>query len=272
MRIMLAAVVLAVVAGIQKEAESMSRLVLNGHDIIKQRTQQIDANAKPGQSVYDIPDGKNRVRCLFINTVEENGKCVCVPGYWSDDPLRKGCWKCNETCHENAWCQLNGLCRCKKGFAGDGVNDCHFTAPEISDIVPTRCQERNCIVTITMADNKRVSSQAFCRFDTSIVLADTFDHTAITCRVPRFHRSVVKVAVSLDGIYWSEQEGNLGVVPVLPAEAIFIIVMIIFTVLCGVLCISLNKKTKNTVANNQEDQLIPILSGVGPRSVFSQLA
>lgn len=239
--------------------QSVSQVVHDGYLILNKITNFSQQNSK--RNAYELPDVKYGTKCLFVNTVEKDGVCVCKPGFWSNDPTGRGCWPCNETCHENGWCELNGFCKCKKGYIGDGVNDCHLAAPEISEIIPARCEKKDCIVTVMITGNKKVPNQAFCRFgDKIIVQSDVFDHTAISCNVPRLYTSVVKVSVSTDGVYWSESDGVLGVVPTMRSE---MIIFIIFLIICGlvfttVLCKRQHFDT-NTAPKDHDDQLIPIL-------------
>ena len=159
--------------------------------------------------------------------------CVCDDGYVGFDPMNKGCWKCEQVCHENAACVEGGVCECAEGYVGDGVSSCEYDYPEMLNVVPKICTRGGCALNITIKKGRTSSHKGYCLFDDLTVDAYKVRDNVFTCKVPMTISWKSSVRFS-----WDAQHGSLNSFTVFFRKEVdwdddSVIVLLLFLVLFG---------------------------------------
>lgn len=147
--------------------------------------------------------------------VDENGNLICGNNTFVDkygchcndsyigDPYDKveGCYKCNKECSSYASCVYPGNCECYRDYTGDGQK-CIQNQPSLNFI--SRENKTHLMVRIIYASDDELTD-AFCKFDETVVHAHSFDQNHISCVIPNTALPNTLVSVSKDGKGWSTE-------------------------------------------------------------------
>jgi len=136
--------------------------------------------------------------CSGFNTFYGNdGTCHCLAGYSLGDPFSaEGCYKCDDQCHEKAFCVYPGRCRCLKGWDGDGVKICKIPHPRIVSIAPKKLFFNKSVYIRYDSMNFYVPSQFFCRFGNTIVEGSIIEAGYAVCKAPASTESALRLSIS----------------------------------------------------------------------------
>ena len=114
--------------------------------------------------------------------------------------------KC-EQCADDADC-VNGKCVCKKGFEGDGINECSPIIPDLVSIEPTSGGSTGGqTVIIKLAEeivNDNNHHSLFIKFGTVVARATSLNSTQIKCVTPPHAPDVCEIMVSGDLKKWKK--------------------------------------------------------------------
>lgn len=220
----------------EKQAESeIIRRIKHEHD---------DSVIRTGlQSSIVIENDEDLVKCNKSNVILKKRRCMCLPGYYSNNSLEYGCWSCYPACNKFAVCTTSNICRCIEGFEGDGFK-CKAKQVEPISLSPQRCVDPfRCRINITLEKSQiNFPRSLFCKFDSVITQAERINADTISCRVPQSKNELIKVSVSLDGTIWSQQDLILQVIPVDNGHNFTIWPMIYLLILLVIISVILYKK------------------------------
>lgn len=185
--------------------------------------------------------------------LDKNGNCVCKPGYFgADGNTSLGCWTCSTKCHENAYCAFPGQCVCIVGYKGDGIYWCNYTGTMtfIKYVNPPAAfVKQDTYVNISFNTNKNSYSRAtIVMFGNVSTICLIVDKGTVRCKVPKHEIGIVKVALSIDGRYWSREYATFEYLPEIPKLSGHVVIsMVFFISLIVVVIIIAYKSTHQSV-------------------------
>lgn len=194
--------------------------------------------------------------CIGPNTFKnKDGECECTKEFPNGDPdSKEGCFRCNISCHKNAFCSGMNKCMCKPSFIGDGIFSCIPIFPLPIDVNPNSGSfHGHYIVNVTL-ENDTSSSTVYCRFGNIIVAGKMINKKTISCLAPSGFLGKIELRVSnnpndwnLPGIVFEYKFNAFTEYGILTAE-IIIIVLILIIILISI--IFFKEKVSSTI---QED-------------------
>ena len=188
-------------------------------------------------------DDEVTTKCRYNNTESTaDGKCVCLPGYVSDPKdITLGCWKCDDKCHRLATCVYPGICECKSGLNGTGLN-CYLPVPlqfSRQSLTPLEKGGYNITVEHTAPENYIVPMVYF-QAGSHIYKAYIFSNDKASFYVPASITGFHNVSISYDKVNWAndvklwyfeKSENNIFIAESTPFVFALVIVVLIGTCL-----------------------------------------
>ncbi|OHT06920.1 hypothetical protein TRFO_24965 [Tritrichomonas foetus] len=156
----------------------------------------------------DFPEDQD-INCTYPNTFKDDGFCSCIEGFEGDPYDPNGCYKCMETCGENAECVFPGTCKCMMGYEGNPTKKCEIILPKILNMSTNfSFVEGGTLVTVSYSYNNVGPFSAFCKFGDRYVNAEITNtkQKFITCRAPPKQPQIVNFYISFDGHHWSTED------------------------------------------------------------------
>lgn len=145
---------------------------------------------------------RRKINCSVEHTrADYRGNCVCEDGFFGDEPLNeaRGCWKCTPKCHPHANCEHPGVCKCRSGLVGDGVNRCEPPVPVVTGV--KNGTAGNHIKIEFTAENNFLPFNCFVRYSTSVLSCRLSSESYVEC--PLAPSGVDSFSLSFDGFNYS---------------------------------------------------------------------
>ncbi|OHT11726.1 hypothetical protein TRFO_18798 [Tritrichomonas foetus] len=220
-----------------KENDDKNYKVLNDDQEVKEKLKPLQENVSNRDENKDnlIPIDKFDEKesdnfCKLNHTRVVDDKCVCEEGYISTDPYLYGCWKCEQTCHQNAICVSPGKCECLLSFKGDGVEVCTENPPTIIHYSPSYCYAgKYCSILVNYSYHTNYSEYSFCRFNDYVVKSEDPDGYSFRCNFPTYFTGKAKFSISFDSNVWSKEDYYVTVIgmPSISLEQVIVLFMLL---------------------------------------------
>lgn len=216
------------------------------------------------RNLPDLQGYRDYDECEGINTLIVDGKCQCMPGFPFGDPNGKGCYKCIDQCNKSAKCVYPGKCECEKGLFGDGITECYIPIPFIIDTPPRDLQTAgNEHYTIRIKPiPKFFPLKAYCKFNDTVVKANSSDSHAIHCITPKLQKGTYFVYASFDNQAYSS---NYAIVDVYSDAGISFspLNLIIFIIFMGGILFAYKYIGTGSKKTQADEAAIPFLGKPG---------